>query len=392
MKRSGDAGFSWERTLDRPWEAIVEDGAGGALLNSRADATARARAALRPRAVADNVQRGLVRYVLLVVDASAAAASTDVLPSRAAACESVAREFVRVFFDANPIAFLSAVVARGGHAERACELTGNPARVAGALRAALGSPPRCDGSFSFENVLAHAQRTFSQTPPWATREVIVLLSSIASIDAGDVLAAISAAAAAHVRVSVVSMAGEVYLAARVAAETGGAFSVPLDTPAISAELRKQVPPPPRTAADAEAIAARSSGLERVGFPELEHEVEALCACHGRLRSSTFKCPRCAARVCEVPSICDVCGLRLLSAPALARSYHHIFPVPAFIVDDAGRAPERGKKARKGAAFCAGCTALLGEGVARICPDCGLGFCDACDDIIHDVTHACPGCT
>ena len=39
--------------------------------------------------------------------------------------------------------------------------------------------------------------------------------------------------------------------------------------------------------------------------------------------------QCQAKYCELPVECKACGLTLVSAPHLARSYHHLFPLPAF---------------------------------------------------------------
>ena len=39
------------------------------------------------------------------------------------------------------------------------------------------------------------------------------------------------------------------------------------------------------------------------------------------------------RYCELPVECRGCGLTLVSAPHLARSYHHLFPLPIFKVSD-----------------------------------------------------------
>ena len=50
---------------------------------------------------------------------------------------------------------------------------------------------------------------------------------------------------------------------------------------------------------------------------------------GRLTSSGFLCPQCSAKYCELPVECRACGLTLVSAPHLARSYHHLFPLPSF---------------------------------------------------------------
>ena len=43
----------------------------------------------------------------------------------------------------------------------------------------------------------------------------------------------------------------------------------------------------------------------------------------------YVCPRCRAKTSELPADCAVCGLKLVLAPHLARSFHHLFPVPPF---------------------------------------------------------------
>lgn len=85
-------------------------------------------------------------------------------------------------------------------------------------------------------------------------------------------------------------------------------------------------PPP--AAQAEMSVA---SLVRMGFPQRGAEdAVALCACHREVKmGGGYTCPRCKARVCELPTQCHICGLTLVSSPHLARSYHHLFPVSPF---------------------------------------------------------------
>lgn len=75
----------------------------------------------------------------------------------------------------------------------------------------------------------------------------------------------------------------------------------------------------------------SADLMLMGFPTRvpATSAPALCVCHAALRSAGFICPRCSARLCDVPTDCDVCGLMVVSAPHLARSYHHLFPVKPY---------------------------------------------------------------
>lgn len=45
----------------------------------------------------------------------------------------------------------------------------------------------------------------------------------------------------------------------------------------------------------------------------------------KLTTGGYYCPQCCSKYCELPVECRVCGLTLVSAPHLARSYHHLFP-------------------------------------------------------------------
>lgn len=45
----------------------------------------------------------------------------------------------------------------------------------------------------------------------------------------------------------------------------------------------------------------------------------------KLTTGGYFCPQCQSKYCELPVECRSCGLTLVSAPHLARSYHHLFP-------------------------------------------------------------------
>lgn len=49
----------------------------------------------------------------------------------------------------------------------------------------------------------------------------------------------------------------------------------------------------------------------------------------KLLSTGYLCPQCLSKHCELPVECRACGLTLVSAPHLARSYHYLFPVEPF---------------------------------------------------------------
>ena len=71
----------------------------------------------------------------------------------------------------------------------------------------------------------------------------------------------------------------------------------------------------------------------MGFPQRAADGPTAVAFVGPeclLQSGGFTCPRCKARVIDLPSTCHVCGLTLVSSSQLARSYHHLFPVKSFV--------------------------------------------------------------
>src|SRR5580658_11272785 len=98
-------------------------------------------------------------------------------------------------------------------------------------------------------------------------------------------------------------------------------------------LFELVPPPAQRASSrsTSATVGPAADLMMMGFPTRLPDASpaSLCVCHAELRRTGFLCPRCLAKVCEVPTDCDVCGLMIVSSPHLARSYHHLFPVKVF---------------------------------------------------------------
>lgn len=60
------------------------------------------------------IRKGMIRYLLLVVDLSRAASSQDMRPNRLSVMLAVARTFVRDFFDQNPLSQLGIIVMRSG--------------------------------------------------------------------------------------------------------------------------------------------------------------------------------------------------------------------------------------------------------------------------------------
>lgn len=156
----------------------------------------------------------------------------------------------------------------------------------------------------------------------------------------------------------------------------------MDASLLLEHLSARAPPPP-------ALAQRAaSQLVPMGFP---HRVTAdFLDGRRRVRHEAYVCPRCKARVSDLPTSCPVCRLTLVSSPHLARSYHHLFPVPAYeeVAGEGG-----------GGGVCFGCERPLAQGAAGRpggagalqCPLCRHVFCFDCDMLVHESLHNCPGC-
>lgn len=97
-------------------------------------------------------------------------------------------------------------------------------------------------------------------------------------------------------------------------------------------------------------------------------------------------PLCKNKYCELPVECKVCGLTLVSAPHLARSYQHLFPLPPF------EEVRRIETATNKNSICQGCQRNCIDAIVYICKECKEMFCNDCDMFIHETLHTCPGCT
>lgn len=259
----------------------------------------------------------------------------------------------------------------------------------------------------------------SHLPTHSSREIIIVFGSLTTCDPGNIHDTLNDCVKDRIRISVVALAAEMKICRELCDKTGGASCVSLPEPISPCPKTGQfgvalneghfkdllfelIPPPAqravaRTAGGAPANPA--ADLMLMGFPTRLPDTSppSLCVCHSQLKSEGFLCPRCLAKVCDVPTDCDICGLMIVSSPHLARSYHHLFPVKPYqavmTLDDAASA----------APSCHGCATLFketpsataSEGMSPLgryrCPECQHDFCADCDVFVHDVVHCCPGC-
>lgn len=228
-------------------------------------------------------------------------------------------------------------------------------------------------------------------PPFGTREVLVLLSSLTTCDPGNIADSIKATKAAALRVTLVGLSAEMYISSKIAADTGGTYRVAVSQAHLG-ELVLQACAPP-----AIEMERTQPNLVRMAFPSKDADGARHAAFVGdacAVATGAYVCPVCVAKNASIPCDCHVCGITLISSPHLARSYHHLFPIATFTEKDAAALREG-----QACAFCCvalrprGPSARVGQAEAQAyeCTKCGSVCCADCDDFVHEHLHNCPGC-
>uniref|UniRef100_A0A1Y1JS06 General transcription factor IIH subunit n=1 Tax=Photinus pyralis TaxID=7054 RepID=A0A1Y1JS06_PHOPY len=376
--------YRWETGYEKTWEAIKEDEE-GFLEASVADIVQRAKRK-RQAQKQKNTKLGMMRHLFLIVDCSESMSNQDLKPTRLYCTIKLLELFIEEFFDQNPISQLGIIIMQNKRADRISELSGNPRKhvkaIAGLNRTSLLGEP------SLQNGLNMALKSLKLLPSHASREVLVIIGSLTTCDPTDINVTIDAMKAEGVRCSIVGLAAEVHICKQLASETNGTYNVVLDDSHYKDLLFQHVEPPP-------AAFCLESSLIKMGFPhqmvtEGTDEPLTMCMCHvdsvdegSKLTTGGYYCPQCCSKYCELPVECRVCGLTLVSAPHLARSYHHLFPVGGY----------KELEFNNQVSSCYACQKVFGETEKQVycCLKCEKIFCIDCDIFIHDTLHTCPGC-
>jgi transcription initiation factor TFIIH subunit 2 len=165
------------------------------------------------------IEKGVIRYLYLVLDVSWCMEQTDLKPSRKLLVLELVEEWILEFFDQNPLSQLGLIVAANKLAVHVTELSGNPRAQIDALRHA--AEQEGGGEFSLQNALELARSKLASIPPYGAREILVVLGALSSVDPGDVTDTITALKEAHVTASVIALAAELYVCTLLATTTGG---------------------------------------------------------------------------------------------------------------------------------------------------------------------------
>ncbi|XP_035382191.1 general transcription factor IIH subunit 2 isoform X1 [Electrophorus electricus] len=343
----------WEGGYERTWEVLKEDES-GSLRATVEDILFQAK---RKRVFESHgqVRLGMMRHLYVVIDLSRSMEDQDLKPNRLTSTLKLMEYFVDEYFDQNPISQIGIITTKNKRAERLTDLAGNPKKHTAALKKTVDSA--CMGEPSLYNALSIAMQTLKHMPGHTSREILVIFSSLTTCDPANIYDLIKTLKALKIRVSVIGLSAEVRVCTVLTRETGGSYSVILDESHYKELLMLHVRPPP-------ASSSSECSLIRMGFPQ--HVITSVTDRDAKpsfsmshLDSSSedagltlggYYCPQCRAKYTELPVECKVCGLTLVSAPHLARSFHHLFPLSAF--------EERPLEEHTGDRFCQACQGEL----------------------------------
>ena len=418
--------YAWEQTA-RSWEDLEED-ASGQLRDAAAAAHYKRQ---RLEYASRSAKRRMVRYVVLVLDLSSGLADHDLRPNRFSVFRTLVEQLIDTFFDQNPVSQLGVVVTRNKRAALVSQVGGSPSQHKKNLERSWSEDP--SGQPSLQQALQVATTVLLQTPTYGSREILVMYGSVHTVDSGDIHATIASVADHGIRASVVGVGASVNVCQVLANRTSGFYHVGGDEEQLRELVLFHATPPPLTP---QMLREFPAELIEMGFPQhLRSDVEVLSAVTHEFVKEGYLCPRCKAMLEELPSTCPICRLSCVASPHLARSFHHLFPVPLFekvarseaaaaaaaapsprpVADDKVKEAAADKAAAAAAATrtCGGCSRCIRpEEMCFRCPrpnalqtvDAaaapeGLAtrrtgmdevvYCMDCDVFIHDVLHNTP---
>ncbi|KAK7948272.1 uncharacterized protein PG986_009158 [Apiospora aurea] len=387
---------AWEN-LQRSWDEVTE-GADGSLLGA---IEGLAEAQKRARLLKDTtpLQRGIIRHLVLVLDMSFAMLEKDLLPSRHELAMAYTRDFVREYFEQNPISQLSIAGMRDGVAVRISDMSGSPSHHLEKLEEWVKQEPQ--GSPSLQNALEMCRGALFNTPSHGTREVLVIYGALMSSDPGDIHDTISSLIKDRVRVSVVGIAAQVAICAELCSKTNGGdesgYRIALHEQHFR-DLLLELTTPPATRTEEQSNAS----LLMMGFP-LPHLGRRGYDQLLRMSQPTHKrgLRLHALRLQSLPFTSRVPWLRfdadsLHSLGSLVSSSVPSTKLAPF--PDPPKAKGKGKDKAEAGAAAPGAPAKtpkqprgLSESSRYACEVCNNHFCIDCDLFAHEILHNCPGC-
>ncbi|KAI5192942.1 transcription initiation factor TFIIH subunit 2 [Nematocida minor] len=336
--------FRWEEAFQNTWDK--HDGGNDIF-------------ALNVNRRTENLQRGIVRRVLIVLDMSSAIEERDLLPSRKYYVKKSVIKFFRSFTESNPLSTVGMAVVSEGTSYLVSSIISEEEEIEMCFSQSEGA-----GKFSLGAAFETVNEFFQGCS--FLKEVIFIISGFSFIGRSPLFLKnqlINRGIIMHT----IHMAGEMEILKRISEESGGVFGVVNCPEDLSTLLGLICIPPPHSAS------ARLAML-KIGFPTVINE-STICACHLELKEWGYECPFCTTKVCNVPGVCPICENILSAAVHLLKALHWSNSAPIYTPGDKGE--------------CEGCNKK--DTILHSCPACQHKMCVDCTGFIRQELNFCIFC-
>lgn len=446
-------GYAWEDEYQRSWDIVKDDEKGGSSFEAMVQSIIESRKKKIMKHPSTPFQRGIIRTLIVIIDGSLAMAEKDLRPTRLSMTLNYLQDFVVEFFDQNPISQLGIILMRNGVANLVSEVSGLPQYHIDKIRQLKSRQhnrfePKGDPSLQNSLQMARSLLKYNfgskSNNTKNSKEVLIIFGALFTSDPGDIHKTIDSLVEDEIKVKVIGLAAQVAICQELVMKTNhepkGSISknygIIMNESHFKELLMDCVTPLPLTESEKTLEKSETSGVPvikmgfpskiqpiltssisnvdyTIDFPQLNAsfptqgsedsadvvEVNNNSGIPAILGTIGYQCPQCKSKVCNLPTICPVCGLMLILSTHLARSYHHLVPLPPY--KEVPVAPAYDSQ------FCFGCQLKFPKGVrpgskskatlesmtsSRYrCMKCQKNFCINCDVFVHEVLHNCPGC-
>jgi transcription initiation factor TFIIH subunit 2 len=420
-------GYSWEDEYQRSWDIVKDDENEGRSLESIIQLMIENRKKKIMKNPTTPFQRGIIRTLIVIIDGSLIMLEKDLRPTRFSMTLTLLQDFIVEFFDQNPISQLGIIMMRNGISNLISEVSGLPQYHIDKIRylkSRQHNKFEPKGDPSLQNSLEMARslliNNFGNNSK-NSKEILIIFGALFTSDPGDIHKTIDNLVKDEIKVKIIGLSAQVAICQELVNKTNHQqknissknYGVIMNENHFKELFMDCVVPLPISTK--EKLQETGIPLIRMGFPSkiqpslssnlnsnLRIEFPHLSASNvddldkkvdESLNLVGYQCPQCKSKVCNLPTICPVCGLMLILSTHLARSYHHLVPLAPY--------REVEVSAHYQSTHCFGCLLKFpGDGKNSLelltssrfrCLGCNEEFCIDCDVFIHEVLHNCPGC-
>ena len=320
-----------------------------------------------------NKNRGLIRSIVILLDLSERGMEPrEFSISRLNLISIELEKFIISFFDQNPISQLAITATYQGRGYILSPLCGSVAKHLNVIKNL--SQITDYGEPSLQNGLNISASLFSSVAKYSTKEIILIYGALNTIDV-NIESTILFLKRNKIIVNIIGFGASLYILSRIAKETGGKYSVPINEDVFHDLVFNNIEPPVLTDELELHNFIPFCYVKPYKFPSFDindiREGKKVPPKHGG-----YKCRVCGFVVFSIPVYCPSCGILLLTPPDITRTQVFLNPALEF----------------EKACFdcvCGGCGCNVKEEFR--CPICGITYCEHCNKFIHETLRYCPSC-